>query len=125
MILVDTSIWVDHFSRPVPGLITALRADQVLMHPYVLGEIALGQHPRHDYVISQLATLPYVLTVRPSEVLAFIRAEKLAGIGIGYVDSHLLASARASLDVRLWSRDKRLASAAERLAVAYTPPPDP
>jgi predicted nucleic acid-binding protein len=92
----------------------------VLGHPFVLGEIALGRLRDPALVLGLLADLPQAIVATDGEVLGFIRRHGLAGLGIGYVDAHLLAAARLTPDARLWTRDRRLAEAAERLGLAAT-----
>ena len=90
----------------------------MLGHPFVLGEIALGRLRDPDMVLGLMADLPQAVVATDAEVLGFIRRDGLAGLGIGYVDAHLLAAARLTPDARLWTRDRRLAAAAERLGLA-------
>lgn len=90
----------------------------MLGHPFVLGEIALGRLRDPDVVLGLLADLPQAVVAAEAEVLGFIRRHGLAGLGIGYVDAHLLAAARLTPDARLWTRDRRLAEAAQRLGLA-------
>lgn len=118
MILVDTSIWADHIGRAVPTLTLLLDRDGVLMHPFVLGELALG-NLRDRGVIETLNSLPQVHMAFDREVLMFIERHALFGTGIGYVDAHLLAAARLADDAQLWTRDRRLHAAAVRLGVAW------
>lgn len=121
MILVDTSIWVDHFRQGDAKLEALLNAALVLSHPFVIGEIALGAIPRRDAITEDLETLPKAEVASSQEVLHFIDRQALFGIGIGYIDAHLLSSLFLTPDARLWSRDKRLAAAAQRLGVAADP----
>ncbi|MGH7665013.1 MAG: type II toxin-antitoxin system VapC family toxin [Gemmatimonadaceae bacterium] len=110
MILVDTSVWVDHLRAGDPRLIDALNADAVCTHPFVLGELACGNlRPRHQ-VLSLLGKLPVVPVASDAEALEFIERRSLMGRGIGYIDVHLLASAVLSGTTRLWTRDRRLAT---------------
>ncbi len=89
-------------------------------HPFIIGELAMGSQPSRSPVNS-LFELKQVSKASDREVLEFVRRNKLYGIGIGYLDAHLLASARMTPDARLWTRDKRLATAATRLSVGYNP----
>lgn len=116
MILVDTSVWVDHLRATEAALAELLDRGQVLAHPFVVGEIALGVLRNPDVVLSELQALPQATLATPTEVLLFINTNALHGLGIGYVDAHLLASARLS-DATLWSRDKRLAEVAEKMGL--------
>jgi predicted nucleic acid-binding protein len=114
MILVDTSIWVDHLRRADVTLADLLMRGQVLCHPAVLGEIALGQLQNRAGVLGLLANLPQALPATHEEVMTLIEAHSLSGLGIGYVDAHLLAAALLT-EASLWTRDKRLRSAAQAL----------
>ena len=120
MILVDSSIWVDHLRSRDPALVDLLGATRVLGHPFVIGELALGNLRQRDTVLGALQDLPQAMVARDDEVLGFIDRHALAGLGIGYVDAHLLASARLSGGT-LWTRDKRLDGAATRLGIAWLP----
>ncbi len=118
MILVDTSVWIDHLGGGEAELVTALERQQVLIHPFVIGELACGTLKNRSEVLSLLRELPTAVVASEAEVLGFIERRSLMGRGIGYLDVHLLAS--VALEVaRLWTRDKRLAAAAEALDVAF------
>ena len=119
MILVDTSVWVDHLRSGNAELGELLEAGQVLMHAFVIGELALGSlSPRQRKLILQaLRDLPYATPATDDEVLDFISRYALHGLGIGYVDAHLLVSARLS-GADLWTRDKRLSEIAVKLGLA-------
>ena len=117
MILVDTSVWIDHLRRNNTRLALLLEAGQVRSHPFVVGELACGTLRQRTVVLALLGKLPASTVPTPEETLAFIDARRLMGQGLGYVDMHLLAS--AVLDgTRLWSLDKRLDQAARTLGVA-------
>ncbi|MGJ7579089.1 type II toxin-antitoxin system VapC family toxin [Variovorax sp. RHLX14] len=118
MILVDTSIWIDHLAHGDEQLQTLLNDGMVLTHPYVIGEIALGNLQKRTETIQVLELLPSVAVASPTEVMALLTAERLFGSGIGYVDLHLLASTRLEPSTLLWTRDKRLEQAAKRLNIA-------
>lgn len=121
MILVDTSVWVDHLGRGDPIMAALLDADQVVMHPFVSGEIALGHLNPREEILAELDAFLTVPVADPDEVAAVIERHALFGTGIGYVDAHLLASMLLAPGARLWTRDKRLHAAAERLGVAAKP----
>ncbi|MBM5823695.1 MAG: type II toxin-antitoxin system VapC family toxin [Cyanobacteria bacterium K_Offshore_surface_m2_011] len=112
MILVDTSVWVDHLRSGLPRLATRLQDGEVLIHPWVIGELACGHLRHRGQVLGLLQGLPAAMVARDEEVLLLIEREQLMGRGIGYVDVHLLASARLSR-CRLWTQDRRLAAVAE------------
>jgi hypothetical protein len=118
VILVDTSVWVDHLRNGDERLAGLLEHTLVLAHPYVVGELALGQLRQRDAVISDLLDLPMANVASDGEVLQFIERETLYGTGIGYVDAHLLAATRLTPGATLWTRDGRLLAAAERLSLA-------
>lgn len=118
MILVDTSVWVDHLRGGDPALSDLLTRNQVLAHPFVIGELALGSLRQRDVVLGALRDLPQALVATDEEVHAFINRHSLFEIGIGYVDAHLLAGTLLTAGTRLWTRDKRLREVARRLSVA-------
>jgi len=118
VILVDTSVWVDHLRARDSRLVALLRTGRVLAHPFVIGEIALGNLNQRQAVLDDLARLPQATVARDDEVLHFIDWNGLAGTGIGYVDAHLLASVQLGAGTALLTRDKRLRSAAIRLNLA-------
>ena len=117
MILADTSVWVDHLHRSDAGLVDLLEREQVLMHPHVMGELALGRIPQRQRVLAALRGLPEAIVATDAEVFDFIALNELIGLGIGYVDAHLLAATRLTATARLWTRDRRLLSAARRLGL--------
>lgn len=119
MILVDTSVWVDHLRAGVDDLATLLNQGQVLMHPFVLGELACGNLHNRNAVLALLKNLPQATAASDDEVLFFIERRALMGRGLGHTDAHLLAAAALAGSARLWTRDKRLQSAAEDLALAH------
>jgi predicted nucleic acid-binding protein len=118
MILVDTSVWIDHLARGDSGLQSLLEEGEVLMHPYIVAEIALGSLTRRDDTVGALQALPEIPVARHVEVMAFLGSERLFGIGIGYVDLHLLAATRLAGGTKLWTRDRRLLQAALKLNLA-------
>ena len=117
MLLVDTSVWVNHLRKGDPHLQQALLDDQILMHPFVLGEIACGSLHRRSNILSDLGQLPQTVLADHSEVLAFLERHRLYGKGIGWIDAHLLASA-ALTRCRLWTVDSRLGDAAASLKLS-------
>lgn len=121
MILVDTSVWIDHLRSGNETLSRLLEAGAVLTHPWVIGELALGRLRRRDEVIDLLAGLPQAPSATPGEVLTFIDRNELYGSGIGYVDVQLLAATKLSAAARLWSADRRLVAATMRLECAFVP----
>ena len=119
MILVDTSVWVDHLRAGDAELAALLNGSHVLMHPFVLGELACGNLRNRTEVLALLKDLPRAAVATDEEVLFFIERHALMGRGIGYVDAHLLAAVTLGGGTRLWTRDKRLRTVADALALAY------
>ena len=117
MILVDTSVWIDHLRGLDRTLVAHLLDGRVVCHRFVIGELAVGSLRNRSEVLSLLATLPAAPVVSHEEMLAFIDAHALMGLGLGWIDVHLLASARLAGQL-LWTRDRRLAKAASGLGVA-------
>ncbi len=117
MILVDTSVWVEHLRHGLPSLATLLQEGEVLIHPWVIGELACGNLRNRQPVLELLLGLPAAMVASDTEVLLLIERELLMGRGIGYVDAHLLASARLS-HCRLLSQDRRLAALAQERGLA-------
>lgn len=118
-ILVDTSVWVDHFRHGNDALIRILDRDRVLIHPLIIGELACGTPPGRTQTLTDLASLQPARQASAAEVLAFIEREHLFGLGCGIVDMHLLASALITQGARFWTLDKRLDLLAERFGVAH------
>ncbi len=116
-VLADTSIWIDHFRRRDAKLAEFLDRGDVVMHPFVVGELLLGHVPRIAEMIEDLCRLPKAAVAGADEVLEFISRKKLPGSGIGYVDAHLLAAAALTPEAALWTRDRRLLVAARLLAL--------
>ena len=118
MILVDTSIWVEHLRSTSAILSALLDNGRILGHPFVLGELALGNLRQRDDILRGLRRLPQATSASHLEVLRFIDREALYGRGIGYVDAHLLAAARLTAGSKLWTRDRRLLAVAGQLGLA-------
>ena len=121
MILVDTSVWIDHFRRADAALVALLRARVVVVHPFVAGALACGHLPRRDATLAMIMLLPMAPVVAHHETRSFVERHALMGRGIGWLDAHLLASALVA-GVRLWSRDRRLAAVAAERGMAYAAP---
>lgn len=121
-ILIDTSVWVDHFRRRNEALVSLLLRDEALIHPMVLGELACGTPPApRTRTLGDIELLQSAHQASWSEVRAFIEREQLYSRGCGLVDLSLLASILITPAARLWTMDKRLAALAERFDVAYDP----
>ncbi len=121
MILVDTSVWVEHLRDGNAALAQLLDDASVLAHPWVTGEIALGSLRQRGEIIALLSALPQTAVATADEVLLFIERARLFGIGIGYVDAGLLAAARLTPEATLWTTHKRLSAAAAKLGLGYDP----
>lgn len=120
MILADTSVWVDHLRKGDPALAALLNNGQVLAHPFIIGEVALGHLRQRKAVLSALENLPQITVARDHEVLSIIDHWALFRVGIGYVDAHLLAAIPLSPGTLLWTRDKRLRTVAGSLGFHAT-----
>jgi predicted nucleic acid-binding protein len=120
MILLDTSIWIDHLRSTDELVGDLLRGRRVAVHPFVIGELALGSFKDRGKLVSSLSKLPSLRTAREAEVLYLIERETLYATGLGYVDAHLLASVRLNPGVQLWTRNKRLLAAAQRMQIAMS-----
>lgn len=120
MVVVDSSIWIDHMHIGVPQLGSLLMREHALMHPHALGEIALGSIRNREQVFARFMLLPVPNVASEGHVLFLIEDENLIASGIGYTDAHLLTSTLITPGGKLWTRDKRLHAQAERLGIAYT-----
>jgi len=121
MVLVDASVWVDHLREGNTTLSALLAEGRVLAHPFIIGEIALGQLRQRELIIECLENLPHAPGASHAEVMTLIATHELPGMGIGYVDAHLLAALRLAPGSKLWTRDKRLAAAAARWGLGFDP----
>ncbi len=119
MILVDTSVWVGHLRKGDRRLAELLTASNVLMHPFVIGELACGNLRKRDQILALLKDLPRASVAMDDEALFFIERHTLMGRGLGFVDVHLLASVALHGTARLWTRDKRLRAAADSLGIGH------
>ncbi len=118
MILVDSSVWVDHLRANDQILVRLLQDGRVPIPPFVLGELALGNLRQRATLLADLQDLPQATGASDREVLRFNERYELFGLGVDYVDVHLLAAVRLTLGSSLWTRDKRLHTAAEHLGLA-------
>jgi predicted nucleic acid-binding protein len=117
-VLVDTSVWIDHFRKGDKGLAALLQDNEVLCHPFVVGELACGRLDRREEILESLNGLPIAPVVEQNEALHFLEIHDLHEKGIGFVDLHLLASTYLG-KVKLWTRDKRLNKLAMSLGIAF------
>ena len=116
MILADSSIWIDHLRSPEQTLVSLLEAEQIVVHPWVTGELACGNLADRENTLQLLRSAPQARVVDEDEVLFFIDRHRVAGKGVGYIDMHLLAA--AALDsLKLWTRDRRLSEVAAMLGL--------
>ena len=122
MILVDTSVWIDHLRSGNPVLSELLEQNRVVMHAMVLGELACGNLHNRQQLLHLWQSLDSLQAVNHEEALYFIEQHGLMGKGIGYVDVHLLASVVLDAGTKLWTRDKRLARIAAELRYAWEEP---
>jgi len=118
VVLVDTSVWVEHLRRGLSQLAALLSDGEVACHPFVVGELACGTLRNREEILSLLRELPTVQEVGHEEILVFLENHRLAGKGLGFIDVHLLASALIA-GVPLWTLDRRLRDAARRLHAAH------
>ncbi len=118
-VLVDTSVWVDHFKRNNVRLVSLLEQDAVVTHPMVIAELACGTPPEpRSQTLNAISQLRHAQQISLSETMAFVEREKLYGLGCGLVDLMLLGSALLTTNVVLWTLDKRLAALADRFSIA-------
>jgi predicted nucleic acid-binding protein len=120
VILVDSSIWIEHLRRESATVSLLLSSRRILAHPFVIGEVAVGHLRNRRQILNTLRDLPAAVVASDEEVLEFIDRYLLAGRGLGYIDVHLLAAARLS-HAGLWTADKRLQASAELLSLSATP----
>jgi predicted nucleic acid-binding protein len=118
MILADTSIWIDYLRQGEPLLTEQLNRDQVLMHGMVLGELAMGNFKNRQLLLRRWGALPFIQSATDAQVLQFLETHQLMGKGLGWVDLHLVTAVSLSVNVQLWTRDKRLKTIAETLNLA-------
>ena len=121
MILVDTSVWIDHFRHDDAELRKIITDDRLLCHPFVVGELALGSLRERDAVIAFLAAQREATIATHAEVMTVIDRYSIFSMGIGYTDAHLLTSTLLDRRASLWTRDKRLAAAAQKVGAALYP----
>lgn len=119
MILVDTSVWVDHLRRTNGHLVSLLETYQVLVHPFVIGELACGNLRNRRLILELLSALPHALKTTDDETVFFIEERSLHGRSLGLIDVHLLASTVVLGNARLWTLDSKLQQSAEKLGISY------
>jgi len=122
MVLADTSVWIGHFRGQEPGLAPLLEQGVVLTHPFILGELACGNLKKRELTLTHLSSLPLAVHAQHDEALQIVDRWKLSGVGIGWIDTHLIASTLLS-NCFLWTLDERLRkSAIQAGAKVLTPP---
>jgi predicted nucleic acid-binding protein len=118
MILVDSSVWINHFRHAEPRLEALLVSKLVALHPFVLGELACGNLPKRAETIAYFEMLPVAAVASEPEVRHLLEARGLSGTGLGWIDMHLLASAMLQ-GARIWTADRAMAAVAKKLGVAF------
>jgi hypothetical protein len=121
MIIVDTSVWADHFRKPEMALTELGRSGKLGMHPFIVGEIAAGSLSLWDKTVAALRIIPAIAVVSEAVFFQFVKDHKLMGSGLSFVDIHLLASVQSVQSAYLWSRDRKLAAKANELNCSYQP----
>ncbi|MEM1020397.1 MAG: type II toxin-antitoxin system VapC family toxin [Pseudomonadota bacterium] len=119
MILVDTSVWVDHLRKTNDDLVDLLEAGQVTIHPFIVGEIALGSLQNRTTVLTLLDTLKALPKAQDNEVRLMIEKQSLFSRGIGWVDAHLIAAAQLASPMLIWTRDKRFGEICDELGIGF------
>jgi predicted nucleic acid-binding protein len=119
VVVVDTSVWADHFRKPEAELAEIGRSGKLRMHPFVVGEIAAGSLAQWDRTVMALRLIPAIPVVEDEIFFQFMKEHELMGSGLSFVDIHLLASVSGIPSATLWSRDKRLAAKANELGCLY------
>jgi len=119
LVLVDSSVWIDHLRNGNETLERQLHALQVATHHFIVGELALGSLRARMTILEALGNLPQIVRARDEEVLRFVEDRKLYGTGIGYVDAHLLTSVALTPGTQLWTLDKRLRGVAGKLGLEW------
>ena len=123
MILVDTSIWIEHVKKPLPVFQALLNDMLVMTHPLIIGELTCGDYgrPEHDHLLQIVAETDHAAGMTHSDLLHWIKARKLYCHGVGYIDMHLLAAAHLGHARALWTMDGKLQRIAQELGVAFQP----
>jgi|TARA_R110002124_G_scaffold238705_1_gene403970 predicted nucleic acid-binding protein len=119
MVLIDTSVWIDHLRSGNPELAHLLTSSQVLMHPLIIGELACGNLQNRDTLINLWQALSPITQASHTEALALLNAQNLMGKGIGFIDLHLLASVLLTPGALLWTMDRRLNTIAQACSVSF------
>lgn len=118
MILADTPVWVDHLRHGDKELASLLDRSEIVIHPFIIGELALGHLKPRDQILRVLSDLPQTIIATHAEVLRLIERHVLFGTGIGYIDAHLLTAVVLTPGTLIWTRDRQLLGAANKLGLA-------
>ena len=121
MVLIDTVVWIDHFHSNDEHLSMLLENEQIVMHPMIIGELAMGNLANRQQTLEDFAKLPEISVARHEEVLFFIEHHQLMGTGIGYIDAHLLTASVLHGATQLWTRDRRMMAVADELGINFAP----
>jgi predicted nucleic acid-binding protein len=120
MILADTSVWIDHLRSGIPEMRQRLDRGQIVIHPLIIAELALGTLQDRTSTLALLDLMPQLQTAQISEIRALIENQNLYGLGIGVIDASLIASTLINPPTLLWTRDKQLRKVAENLGIHAT-----
>jgi len=118
MILVDTAVWVDHFRKPEDELMRLLDDEHVLSHPFVTGELAMGRFKDRESILLMIQDQPPTCIAEDEEVVRFVTQNNLHGLGLSYIDAHLLVAVQLTPGASIWTRDERLKKAAASLGIS-------
>ncbi len=119
MVLIDTVVWIDHLQSNDEHLSMLLENEQIVMHPMVIGELAMGNLANRQRTLEDFAKLPEISVATHEEVLFFIEHHRLMGTGIGYIDAHLLTASVLHGATQLWTRDRRMMTVATEMGIGY------
>ncbi|MGB9206113.1 MAG: type II toxin-antitoxin system VapC family toxin [Terriglobales bacterium] len=117
MILADTSVWIDHLRSGNKELHNQLSRGQIVIHPFIIAELALGSLKERTRMLALLDLLPHLRVAQLNEIRTLIATRRLYGLGIGLIDAHLIASVLINPPTLLWTRDKQLRKVAEALGI--------
>ena len=121
MILADASIWVRHYREGIPLFSSLLANSKIIIHSVIIGELATGNLRQRADTLQWLSSLPRIPDVDFTDCMTFIETEKLHGLGIGWGDVQLFAALHRDQSAKLWTLDRRLATAAAKLSLAFHP----
>ena len=119
MIVLDTSVWVDHLRKSQPEVVHLLQSGRIIQHGMVTGELAMGNLHNWAQTVQSLRCLPAIATLEDEALFDFVHSAGLPGTGLGLVDAHILGAVAAVPDCRLWTRDRRLLTQVEQLGLGY------